>query len=162
MPSPINHALQRDLLMLLRDVYPERLHEIPQIPEVSWESMCANLKYLEAHDLCESGLHEQGDGGFVWGGPSLTAKGLDYLEDDGGLSAILNVVTVKLHADTIRALLDAQIDASPIAPEEKSALKRLVSGLSQTALQAATTELVKTGLQHIPNVVTWLRAIAGV
>ena len=43
--------------------------------------------------------------------------------DDGGLSAILGVVTVKLHSDTIQALLNTKIDQADIPPEEKSKLK---------------------------------------
>ena len=51
-------------------------------------------------------------GKITWGGARITAKGIDFLEDDGGLSAILGVVTVKLHADTLREMLAKKIDAS--------------------------------------------------
>lgn len=160
-PSPIDRALQRELLLLMRDEYPRTLLGIPEIPDASRESIYTNLRYLEEHGLCESGLLYGVDGRPSWGGATLTAKGLDFLEDDGGLSAILNVITVKLHADTLREILNARIDAVEIAPEERSGLKRIVASLSETALQAATTDLVQNGLHHIPDVVGWLQRFAG-
>ncbi len=39
----------------------------------------------------------------------ITAKSIDLLEDDGGVSAILGVVTAKLHEDTIRNLVLAEV-----------------------------------------------------
>ena len=46
--------------------------------------------------------------------------GIDFLTDDGGLSAILGVVTVKLHSDTIQALIAAKIDQAEISDSEKA------------------------------------------
>ena len=92
---------------------------------------------------------------------SITAAGLDFLADDGGLSAILGVVTVKLHADTIRDLIGAKIDAAAIPAEQKSALKQRLAGLSGKALEAATADLVRTGLDHLPDAAHWLFRILG-
>ena len=82
---------------------------------------------------------------------TITAAGLDFLEDGGGLSAILGVVTVRLHADTVRALIDAKIEASPIPAEEKSRLRKVLAHLSEASLRVATTDLVKSGLDHCPT-----------
>jgi hypothetical protein len=88
------------------------------------------------------------------------SEGLDFLEADGGWSAILNVVTIKFDADTLRALLEAKIDVSSIP--EKSIIKKTIEGMSEAALKTATTDLVRIGLHNIPNVVEWLRGIAGI
>src|SRR5882672_5223716 len=53
---------------------------------------------------------------------TITVKGLDFLQDDGGLGAILNVVTVRFEAETLRALIEAKVDASDEPPEQKSAM----------------------------------------
>jgi hypothetical protein len=42
----------------------------------------------------------------------LTGHGLGLLEDEGGLTAILGVVIVKLHAETTRDLIAARIQDS--------------------------------------------------
>ncbi len=77
------------------------------------------------------------DGFIQLGAASITAAGLDFLADDGGLSAILGVVTVKVHADTIRDLIAAKIDTADLPVEKKSALKKQLAALPETALRAA-------------------------
>jgi hypothetical protein len=149
-------------LLRPRDVYPRTLIEVPNILGADEGSIYSNLWYLQEHGLCDSGLMQSVDGFFSWGGATLTAKGLDFPEADGGLSAILNVVTIKFDADTLRALLEAKIDASSIPPAEKSIIKKTIEGMSEAALKTATTDLVRIGLHNIPNVVEWLRGIAGI
>jgi hypothetical protein len=159
-PNPINRELQHKLLLMLRDEYPSQLLEIPNIAGATWIDICANLWYLQAHGLCDSGLSQHLGGNFSWSGANISAAGLDFLEDDGGLSAVLGVVTVKLHVDTLRALLTAKIDGAPITPEKKSALRSVLKRLSGTALTTATTELVTIGIQHFPDILDWLETLA--
>jgi len=71
------------------------------------------------------------------------------------------VVTVKLHAETLRSLLEAKVDKSDLPPEKKSALKQAISKLSGTALQAGSTDLVKMGLEHAPDALQWLMHLTG-
>ena len=54
----------------------------------------------------------------IWN-PGITAKGLDFLEDDGGLSAILGAITVKLDPDDLRALIAARIEESDLPTRTK-------------------------------------------
>ena len=145
---------------MLRDEYPRKIDEQPDIEGVEEEAIYANLSYLEGHGLCESGLVQSADGVFGWAGASITASGIDFLEEDGGLSAILGVVTIKLHADTLRELLSAKIESAPIPPEEKSRLKKLLATLSETALKAGATEMVVTGLKHVQDIAQWIPKLA--
>lgn len=79
----------------------------------------------------------------------ITARGIDFLEDDGGLSAILGTVTVKLHADTIRDLIDAKITESKAIPEqEKPALREALKGIRDEGLKQLTTKLISHGLDQ--------------
>lgn len=160
-PSPINRELQRELLLLLRSKYPRTLIDIPIISDVSQQSIYTNLWYLQEHGLCDSGLSPHLDGCFTWGGATITAKGLDFLEEDGGLSSLLGIVTIKIHADTLREMLRTKIDDAPLTPDEKSTLKQKLEHLSETALTAGTRDLVQIGLQHVPNFVEWLRTFFG-
>ncbi len=117
--------------------------------------------YLEEHGLCRSGVQVGVDGHIMLGASSITAAGLDFLADDGGLSAILGVVTVRLHADTIRDLISAKIDAAAISVEEKSKLKKGLETLAEAALKSATTDLLRGGLDHLPDVAHWLTRLLG-
>src|SRR5439155_24424734 len=101
------------------------------------------------------------DGPIDIGPATITAAGLDFLADDGGLSAILGVVTVKLHADTIRDLIAAKIEAAPIPEAEKSMLRKRMAEVPETVLRSMTTDLVKLGLDHVPDAIHWLRAFVG-
>lgn len=70
---------------------------------------------------------------------SITHKGIDFLEQDGGLSAILNVVTIKLHTDTIRDL----IDASNMSENEKNTLKEALSQIKDIAIEKLTEKAIE-------------------
>jgi hypothetical protein len=159
--GPINREMQRALLMEMRDQYPEHLRYLPLQEQHPREAIYANLLYLEEHGLCDSGLKPNMTGYSYIGGASISARGLDFLADDGGLSAILGVVTVKLHADTIRDLIAAKIEATPIPEAEKSSLRKRLAALPEVALKAAATDLMKSGLDHLPDAIHWLRTLAG-
>jgi len=160
-PSRIDRSLQRSLLCWMREAYPSMLRAIPNRICENDKTLYFNLFYLQEHGLCETLTSQSTDGHISWGGAKITAKGIDFLEDDGGLTSILGAVTIKLHADTIRSLLAAKIESSPLPPAEKSTLRKTLAGLSDTALQTGTTDLVQLGLQHIPSIGEWLRTLFG-
>jgi hypothetical protein len=147
----------------MRDAHPLALRELPDdIPDdIEEKVIFSALIYLEELGFCESGVVIGIGEDFAWGGSTITAQGIDYLEDDGGMTAELNVVTVRFEAETIRQLLAARVDASDTTPESKSLLKAAIADLPASALKVATTELVKQGLNQMPNAIQWLRALAG-
>ena len=78
-----------------------------------------------------------------------------------GLSAILGVVTVKLHADTICDLIAAKIKASALLAERKAGLRTALGKLSSMALQAGVTDLAKMELNHRPDVAHRIERLVG-
>ncbi len=68
----------------------------------------------------------------------ITAKGIDFLAHDGGLSSILGVVTIKLHNDTLQALLTDRIDQAEISDAEKGNLKNALSTIKEAGLVKIT------------------------
>ncbi|WP_195714688.1 MULTISPECIES: hypothetical protein [Neisseria] len=115
----------------------------------------ANLQYLAEHGLvvCE-------DKTLITATVKITAKGIDFLADDGGLSAILGVVTVKLHSDTIQALIAAKIDQAEIPDEEKGRLKTELGKIKDTALSTLT----ENAINAIPatQLIAFLKSAIGV
>jgi hypothetical protein len=155
----LDRKLQRQILEYLRDHYPQSaFHRELSLAD---EPGIANLCYLREHGLCTFEIIDIGGGPIDVGPATITAAGLDFLADDGGLSAILGVVTVKLHADTIRDLIAAKIETAPLSEGEKSTLRKHLAGLPEAALRSLTTDLVKLGLDHVPDAVHWLRALFG-
>ncbi len=151
----MDRDLQRALLLKMREAYPRMIRGFPTERGITDEAVKACL-YLSSHGLCKANISKGMNGHISWAGAEITAAGLDFLEDDGGLTAILGVVTVKLHAETIRQLVASKIENSELPEEEKSLLRKHLAGLSQTALQAGTSDLVRMGLDHLPNVAHWL------
>lgn len=159
-PFRLDRALQRRILDCLSAHYPQDAFIYDEMPEAG-HLVAAHLVYLEEHGLCESGVQIGIDGHIGTGPARITARGLDFLEDDGGLSAILGVVTIRLEADTLKALINARIDQSDLPVAEKSRLKKHLGSLSEAALKEATKELAKRGLDHLPDAIQWLQRLAG-
>lgn len=81
----------------------------------------------------------------------ITAAGIDFLENDGGLTAILGVVTIKFHQDTLSELETMiQLDKT-LPPEEKVTLLQKLRSLPEEGAKTLVQELVKAGLQKAPD-----------
>jgi len=89
----------------------------------------------------------------------ITAYGLDFLEDDGGLSALLGVQTIKLHEDSIRGLIAKAIEDSPATPAEKGLLRDALEKAPQEAIKTLTSEAIKAGLKYAPDAVALLQKL---
>ena len=87
------------------------------------------------------------EGSLIYQGGRITAKGIDFLADDGGLSAILGVVTIKLHDDTIKALVEQRILASNLPEPEKKRLIDRLRDLSAETTKHLVLKLVDLGLE---------------
>lgn len=144
----LDRELQHQMLKQLADVYPRT------IGCQQWTSDNAdaspNLHYLFEHGLIAGDYSKEMSGGKTFILAKITAAGIDFLADDGGLSAILGVVTVKLHDDTVRQLIAARIQDSDMAPEEKSGLLKSLKDLPGEALKHLTVKLLDAGLDNWP------------
>ena len=105
--TKLDRDVQRKILAHLSGLYPQTENRLDMaFSEVAEEVLGANLQYLEDHRLAKvqwfNGMKDR-----QAASATLTAKGADFLAEDGGLSSILNVVTVRLHEDTLKAKGDA-------------------------------------------------------
>lgn len=150
----LDRALQREILEFLSDHYtgvPQDVFPDREMTEEEDAKYTANLLYLEAHGLIESGLLQAMDGEWMSSGARITAKGLDFLADDGGLTAILGTVTVKLHDETIRELIATRIEQSDLSPEEKKGLLQQLKDLRGESIKHLTMKLLDAGLENAPK-----------
>ena len=165
----LDRNLQREILKELNNIYPDSktyeywidaaIAQIVGVIETVGEAelyiakRSANLRYLAEHGLVV--CNDKNLSATV----KITAKGIDFLTDDGGLSTILGVVTVKLHSDTIQALIAAKIDQAEISDSEKSWLKKELGKIKDTALSTFTANAINA----IPaaTLVTLLKSAIG-
>lgn len=155
----LDRKYQRDLLNSLSDAYPKSVSV--EKSEQQDVALVKNAWYLEGHGLieCEKGSYVT-EGPFV-AGMRITEKGLDFISDDGGLSAILGTVTVKLHADTLRELLESKIKASAIPEVEKETLIKTLRGLSADAMKKVATRLIDEAVNRLPDAIPQLQQWLG-
>lgn len=146
----LDRELQRQILLRLRDAYPDRVPR-EHVPGNDREDFMGTLNYLQEHELIQAIAVKSHDNPFHLKSPRITAKGLDFLEDDGGLSAILNTVTVRFEAETLRALLAAKLEEAPGDPAAKAEAKGLLSKLSGEALGELVRQLVGVAVAKAPE-----------
>lgn len=138
----LDRTYQKQLLEELAIRYPNLVDFKDRFDDVdSIDKYVANGVYLEEHGLLEGARTMS---------PRITHKGLDFLADDGGLSAILGVVTVKLHEDTLKNLIGQRIAESGLPTPEKSRLLDQLKSLPGEAIKHLTLKLVDAGLSNWP------------
>lgn len=163
----LDRNLQREILKELNNIYPDSktyeywidaaIAQVVGVIETVGEAelyiakRSANLRYLAEHGLVV--CNDKNLSATV----KITAKGIDFLTDDGGLSAILGVVTVRLHSDTIQTLLDAKINEANIPPEEKSRLKGILSKMGDVALAKFTEKAIDAVIS--PQIINLLQSL---
>lgn len=152
-----DYALQLEMLKLLKAAYPAQCDVSDWPPDNV--SVTRNLVYLHEHRLVEVDLSEGMYAAYATDA-KITARGLDFLAEDGGLTAVLGVVTVRIEAESIRALIAARLDSPDVTPEDKSRLRKHLETVSTETLKTVTKRLVEEGLDHAPGVIrllhTWL------
>jgi hypothetical protein len=104
----LNRSLQLRMLQALKGFYPANNPDFIQ-QFGSDPDYIANLHYLRGHGLLTWAEYREGSESQP---PRLldfkiTLAGLDFLEDDGGIGAILRTVAVRLEAHQLRHILAA-------------------------------------------------------
>ncbi|NBM90034.1 hypothetical protein GWI78_08880 [Proteus sp. G2658] len=89
-----------------------------------------------------------------------TKDGIDLMENDGGLSAILNVTTIKFHHDALQEIANL-IDRAVQDPEDKKKFLSQLKQLPYETTKHVSLELVSKGLAQIPDVMQWLKTFLG-
>ncbi len=142
----VDRDFQLELLHKFVHVYPGRTYEDWRVVGTDERTVAANLLYLQEHGLKMIAIQLSQDGGLIYQGGQITAKGMDYLADDGGLSAILGVVTIKLHDDTVKQIIEASILKSSAPETEKKRMIDRLRALDGEATKHLVLKLVDYGL----------------
>jgi hypothetical protein len=150
---------QRELLEKLRDVFPAEITGGAVFAGIEHTVAVRELFYLSGHGLIDLKADRMLDGEYGFLTARITSAGIDFLADDGGLTAILGVVTVKFHEDTIKALLLQHVDRAPADETVKSSLRKQIKALPAEGLKHLTTKALDAGLSQMPNAAQWLQTL---
>jgi hypothetical protein len=154
----IDRARQKEILEILANVYPSYTTDCVRQSEQTEDLKI--IWYLREYELVEGALDHALSGSIIFQGAKITAKGLDFLADDGGLSSILGTVVVKLHADTLRELILSRVNDSLLPDSEKSWFKKTIETMSSESLKTLTKSLVEKGIEHAPNLLQLAKTAA--
>ncbi|OWO86552.1 hypothetical protein B5C26_00980 [Photorhabdus luminescens] len=156
-----DRQLQRDIISAAVSCYPNptrnAIYDYPNtVFEAPDDKLVANIVYLNEQGLIKGGVeHVMSDPIPALSTIIATKDGIDFILDDGGLSAILNVVTIKVHDETIQQIAKfiEQFDQSP---EDKKKYLDQLKQLPYETTKHIVFELVKKGLTHTPDALQWL------
>lgn len=160
----IDREVQRKILERLRNRYPSPVSQFQLSQIEGVRNLDSNVAYLNEHGLLKSEMKFSADGNCTpnWNTAVLTARGVDFLEDDGGLTAILGKITVRLDAESVRELLAQKVESETSLPaEQKSSLLAAIRKLPETMLQDAAKRLMAEGLAHAPHTIQLLQKLVG-
>lgn len=154
----LDRAFQRQLLERLRHYHPHSHVGRWQELDEDETKVKGTLFYLREHGLIDTDakVEKRFGGGFAYSSGSITAKGLDFLESDGGLSAILGVQIIKLHDDTVRELIAQKIMQADLTPPDKRKLLDVLRELPSESIKHLTMKLLDLGLDNGPDALRWL------
>lgn len=165
----LNREYQHYILTTLSKNYPDLSEEdiawFENEKRINQDMLLANVFYLQEHGLLTSGVDITYDVNgapiiFKLTIPAITVKGIDFIADDGGLSSILNVQTVKLHEETIKAFILNSLTQTNLSDQQKSKLSKTINNLKTEALKHLLRKLIDFGLSHaqeIPNLIDILQ-----
>lgn len=148
----IDKALNRAILERLRPIYPGAVDNAETLG-IEHPDLAGHLWYLREHrlisfteiPLLSTPLLRRIDA------VAITARGRDFLEPDGGLTAELGMVTVRLDAESLRALASARVQASAAPADVKTRLLAAIHDAPAQALQTVARHLAEAALAGLPS-----------
>lgn len=173
----LDRALQHRILATLATLYPEGTFDMPAAlasagagPHPDERAVLVNTHYLAEHGLAVSGYVRRGtigDDSFIpLGEHCITAKGLDFLADDGGLGAILGAVTIRIDATQWAEMLARKVEAAQgLSHADRSSVAAALRSLPAKAIGTVSEKLLDWAVDHaqdaLPLLRMWLAQAAG-
>lgn len=148
----LNRQLIQVILEAAAVAYPDRERKFLSAdhPDYADDDKISHALYLQEHGLLDAGLTQFMSGNYARRGMQITAAGIDFLEADGGLSALLGVVTIKFQEEDLLALMGSRIESSSLPPPEKKKLLDGLRSLPAESIKHLTMKLLDKGLENLP------------
>ncbi|KFC95711.1 hypothetical protein [Leminorella grimontii] len=156
-----DRALQLEILNALVNAAPRHLTDEQEQELIgkfqSYDHFVACMLYLQMHGLVSKpfAVSQTSEGiEYIFNSHTcaITHDGIDFLLNDGGLSAILRVQTIRLHNDTIVAI-ENLIALSSLPESEKASVVSKLRELPADAIKHLTLQLLTQGVMNLPNAI---------
>lgn len=157
-----SRTLQLDILNTLMNAAPDQISQEDETALIArftdYKQFVANAIYLEEHGLIRKAFITitpmNGKVDYLFNATTcrLTKDGIDFLIGDEGLSSLLNVLVVRLHADTLGALQEV-VNSSNLDPEKKKGLLAKMKELPADSIKHLTLQLLTQGVLNLPHAI---------
>lgn len=161
----LDRELQLELLTEMSEVYPSQIDvsERHEYGSNEYYKLIANLAYLQDHKLISDKsllVSKSMDGNsFQPYLAAITHTGMDFLADDGGLSAILGTVTVKFETEQFKVLLESIILSSDLPTERKQTMIDALRELPAESMRHLITKVVDSGWDNLGSLMIVIQSI---
>lgn len=152
----LDRTLQRSMLEKMSDAYPEYydFQNDYDYATDEYKKAVTNLYYLMQHNLVESRsvlISKSMDGikRPQFGAPTINQNGMDFLANDGGLSAMLNVTTIRIDTEQFRLILESRIRESNLPLEQKNQIISALQSLPSESIKHLSTKVVDLGWDNL-------------
>ncbi|WP_375591582.1 hypothetical protein [Chitiniphilus eburneus] len=157
----LDRALQQDLLLELAQLGRLDQVAVQQLSLAKHPDLSMHLVYLEQEGLVKNiSTRTMDDGKTKVLSSAITNEGMNFLAGDGGISAILKVVTVRLHEDTLAQLLEHHLQQVAADQPDKAGFLDQLRSLPADAIKHVTLDLLAKGVAQLPATLpllqTWL------
>ena len=159
----LDREMQLEILQELSDIYPNSMDLSKKYPKGSEfaAKYVANLAYLQDHGLIShrsvlvSDTH--GDYSSQASAGAITHRGIDFLADDGGLSAILGVVTIKFETEQFRSLIESLVLASNLPSDQKQSMIDAIKELPAESVKHIAGRLMDSSWDNFDSLMSMIQ-----
>lgn len=147
----VTPEIYNKIITKLVDAYPFSI-EWDNLQDLADEDvLTANLYYIQQSGGIENALVLSLDNSFSLNCANLraTAKLISECLPQGGLSILQNSQTVRLHEDTLRALLESAISSSHAVPSAKLEFLKTLKELPAKSIEHLVKHLISKGLDLV-------------
>jgi len=156
----LDRDLQLKILTELESHYPNN-SEVPKMKcYEKGQKFSGNMFYLEEHELLTGEFSSFMSCPKEMSTAQITAGGLDFLEDDGGLKAILSKVTIKFDNDDLQTIIETSLNNKDIPPEKKSEILKTIKSLPSEGIKNLYKHLISYGLDKTPDVADLIQSLS--
>jgi len=121
-------------------------------------AVAREVAYLAGSGLVTAATREfDGEIHFAWA--NITPKGSDFINSEDTIGSEVNVLTVRLHEDTVRELLIARVREADADETAKEKLIDQLKSLPAQGVAKVAEHALEQALRNLPNAVQWLQTV---
>lgn len=149
----LNYAAFRHILEELYMSYPKGVSpsQIVSLCAIADNEQEKTLCYLAEHGLITVPVQKYLGGGRSYGRVTITKNGIDFLQPDGGLSALAAPV-IRIAPESLIAVIDQALAAKGVSCEQRGLIKKSLGIAGAEALKVAVQRIISAGITYAPDI----------